>query len=67
MTRKAKWEIKVKALEQILSKPLSNDERSYFENRLAFADAKLALASVPRLTARQKRIDKIFAVGGMKP
>src|SRR5258708_161840 len=56
MKRIEKAEIKVKALERILSKPLSNEERNYFENRLAVADAQLKKAKQPRLTTRQKQI-----------
>jgi hypothetical protein len=54
--RKENAEINVKALERILAKPLSNEERVYFENQLAAADAKLQKALNPRvrLTKRQK-------------
>ncbi len=66
LNRRDNAEIQVKALERILSKGLSYDERIYFENKHAQAQAKLEKAQLAMLSPRQKRIDALFATGAMK-
>jgi hypothetical protein len=69
MTKQERMEqaaIRVKALERIVAKPLSLEERTYFENKLAEADEKLRKARLAMLTPRQKRINALMAAGGMK-